>query len=91
LRDYLQAQAVTTVAMEATGVYWLCADAVLEAAGLEVLVVNGRHARKPARTQDRHGRLPVAGHVARPRMAAGRLCAARRDAFLHAAKDLAQY
>ena len=45
LRDYLKAQAVTTVAMEATGVYWLYAYAVMEAAGLEVVVVNGRHVR----------------------------------------------
>lgn len=53
LRDYLKAQAVTTVAMEATGVYWLYAYAVLEAAGLEVVVVNGRHVRNlPGRKTD---------------------------------------
>ena len=53
LRDYLQAQAVTSVAMEATGVYWLYAYAVLEAAGLEVVVVNGRHVRNlPGRKTD---------------------------------------
>jgi transposase len=53
LRDYLQAQAATTVAMEATGVYWLYAYAVLEAAGLEVVVVNGRHVRNlPGRKTD---------------------------------------
>ena len=45
LRDYLKAQGVTSVAMEATGVYWLYAYAELEAAGLEVVVVNGRHVR----------------------------------------------
>jgi transposase len=53
LRDYLKSQAVTTVAMEATGVYWLYAYAVLEAAGLEVVVVNGRHVRNlPGRKTD---------------------------------------
>ena len=53
LRDYLKAQQVTTVAMEATGVYWLYAYAVLEAAGLEVVMVNGRHVRHlPGRKTD---------------------------------------
>lgn len=53
LRDYLKAQGVTTVAMEATGVYWLYAYTVLEAAGLEVVVVNGRHVRNlPGRKTD---------------------------------------
>lgn len=53
LRDYLKAQGVSSVAMEATGVYWLYAYAVLEAAGLEVVVVNGRHVRNlPGRKTD---------------------------------------
>jgi transposase len=53
LRDYVKAQGVTTVAMEATGVYWLYAYVVLEAAGLEVVVVNGRHVRNlPGRKTD---------------------------------------
>jgi hypothetical protein len=53
LRDYLKAEAVTTVAMEATGVYWLYAYAVLDAGGLEVVVVNGRHVRNlPGRKTD---------------------------------------
>lgn len=53
LRDYLKAQGVTTVAMEATGVYWLYAYVVLEAVGLEVVVVNGRHVRNlPGRKTD---------------------------------------
>jgi transposase len=53
LRDYLQAQGVNSVAMEATGVYWLYAYTVLEAAGLEVVVVNGRHVRNlPGRKTD---------------------------------------
>jgi transposase len=53
LRDYLKAQGVSTVAMEATGVYWLYAYAVLEGAGMEVVVVNGRHVRNlPGRKTD---------------------------------------
>ena len=53
LRDYVKGQGVTTVAMEATGVYWLYAYGVLEAAGLEVVVVNGRHVRNlPGRKTD---------------------------------------
>jgi len=53
LRDYLKAQGVSSVAMEATGVYWLYVYAVLEAAGLEVVVVNGRHVRNlPGRKTD---------------------------------------
>lgn len=53
LRDHLRAQGVTSVAMEATGVYWLYAYAVLEAAGLTLVVVNGRHVRNvPGRKTD---------------------------------------
>ena len=36
LRDWLLACHIHTVAMESTGNYWLCACAVLEAAGIEV-------------------------------------------------------
>lgn len=53
LRDYLLGAGVTTVAMEATGVYWLAAYEVLEAAGLEVCVVNGAHVKSlPGRKSD---------------------------------------
>jgi len=53
LRDGLLAQGVRSVAMEATGVYWLPLYAVLEAAGLEVIMVNGRHMRNvPGRKTD---------------------------------------
>jgi transposase len=53
LRDYLQSQKVTTVAMEATGVYWLPAYDLLEAGGLEVWVVNGAHVKNvPGRKTD---------------------------------------
>jgi transposase len=53
LRDWLQRQEVRTVAMEATGVYWLYLYEVLEAAGLKVVVVNGRHVQNvPGRKTD---------------------------------------
>jgi transposase len=53
LRDWLVEQQVRSVAMEATGIYWLCAYEVLERAGLEVLVVNGKHVRNlPGRKTD---------------------------------------
>ena len=42
LRDYLVGQGVSSVAMEATGVYWLCIYDVLERAGLGVVMVNGK-------------------------------------------------
>lgn len=43
LRDWLKERGVRSVAMEATGVYWLPLYGVLEAAGLRVLMVNGKH------------------------------------------------
>ena len=53
LRDWLKANGVRSVAMEATGVYWLYLYEVLEAAGLEVIVVNGRHVQNvPGRKTD---------------------------------------
>jgi transposase len=53
LRDWLVSEGVTSVALEATGVYWLCLYEVLENAGLEVLVVNGKHVRNlPGRKTD---------------------------------------
>lgn len=52
-RDHLRERGITTVAMEATGVYWLALYEVLEAAGIEVCVVNGAHARNlPGRKSD---------------------------------------
>jgi transposase len=53
LRDWLKSEGVRTVALEATGVYWLCAYEVLEAAGIKVLVVNGKHVKSlPGRKTD---------------------------------------
>jgi transposase len=53
LRDHLKQHGVTTVAIEATGVYWLCLYDVLEEAGIEVCVVNGAHVKNlPGRKSD---------------------------------------
>jgi transposase len=53
LRDHFLKEGVQTVAMEATGVYWLFVFEVLEAAGIEVVMVNGRAVRNlPGRKTD---------------------------------------
>ena len=53
LRDWLLEEGVGSVAMEATGVYWLALYGVLEAAGLQVCMVNGRQTRNaPGRKTD---------------------------------------
>jgi hypothetical protein len=50
---YLKAEGVRTVAMEATGVYWINLYVALELAGFEAMVVNGAHCRNfPGRKTD---------------------------------------
>lgn len=53
LADWLVACGITSVAMEATGVYWIPIYEILEARGLEVLLVNARHIKHvPGRKSD---------------------------------------
>jgi transposase len=53
LRDHLQQHGVTTVAIEATGVYWLCLYDILAEAKIEVCVVNGADVKAlPGRKSD---------------------------------------
>ncbi|HKU70987.1 MAG TPA: IS110 family transposase [Burkholderiales bacterium] len=53
LRDFLLEHQVRSVAMEATGVYWLPLYGVVEAAGLDVRMVDGRQTRHlPGRKSD---------------------------------------
>lgn len=53
LRDWLRECRVTTVAMESTGVYWIPLFQILEAAGIEVCLVNARHCKNlPGRKTD---------------------------------------
>jgi transposase len=50
---YFKAEGVLTVAMEATGVYWINLYGALEESGFEVVVVNGAHCRNfPGRKTD---------------------------------------
>jgi transposase len=53
LADWLQAVGITTVAMESTGVYWIPVFEILEAHGLEVVLVNARDVKQvPGRKTD---------------------------------------
>jgi transposase len=53
LRDWLKERGVKSVAMEATGVYWLPLYGVLEAADFKVSMVNGKQTRNlPGRKTD---------------------------------------
>jgi transposase len=53
LADWLTACRVTSVAMEATGVYWIPIYELLEARGFEVVLVNARHFKNvPGRKSD---------------------------------------
>lgn len=53
LVTYMGEQGVTTVAMEATGVYWMVVYDLLEAAGIEVYLVNPTHVKNvPGRRKD---------------------------------------
>jgi transposase len=55
MADWLVELGITTVAMESTGVYWIPAFEILEARGLEVLLVNARHVKNvPGRKTDVH-------------------------------------
>lgn len=53
LVQWLCEQGIRSVALEATGVYWMSLYAALTLAGIQVLVVNGRHVRNvPGRKTD---------------------------------------
>lgn len=53
LADWLVSCGIKTVAMEATGVYWIPIYEILEARGIEVLLVNARHVKNvPGRKSD---------------------------------------
>ena len=53
LADWLSECRITTVAMEATGVYWIPLFQILEDRGLEVCLVNARHVKNvPGRKSD---------------------------------------
>ncbi len=45
LADWLNRCGIDTVAMESTGVYWIPICQILESKGIEVVLVNARHAK----------------------------------------------
>lgn len=45
LVEWLVSAGITTVAMESTGVYWLCLYVLLEEAGIEPYLVNAKHVK----------------------------------------------
>lgn len=52
-RDYLLSHGIETVAMEATGVYWIMLYEILEQSGMDVWLVDGRQTRQvPGRKTD---------------------------------------
>jgi transposase len=58
MADWLVDLGITTVAMESTGIYWIPAFEILEARGVEVLLVNARHVKNvPGRKTDVHDAL----------------------------------
>jgi hypothetical protein len=53
LADWLQEKGIETVAMEATGVYWIPIYEILEERGLEVYLINARHIKNvPGKKSD---------------------------------------
>jgi len=51
--EYLKENGITSVAMEATGIYWFPIYECLDQAGIEVYVVNGGHVKNvPGRKTD---------------------------------------
>ena len=53
LADWLEACGIETVAMEATGVYWIPVYEILEERGMAVVLVNARHVKNvPGRKSD---------------------------------------
>lgn len=53
LADWLTACGITSVAMEATGVYWIPVYEILERRGFDVILVNARHIKNvPGRKSD---------------------------------------
>jgi transposase len=60
LADWLKGSGIGTVAMEATGVYWIPLFQILEEQGIEVCLVNARHVKNGPWAQERCGGLSVA-------------------------------
>jgi transposase len=95
LADWLVAHQVDTVAMESTGVYWIPVFEVLEARGLKVYLVNGRHVKHvPGRKSDVQDcqwlqKLHALGLLTGSFRPDGEMCALR--AYLRHRMDLVQH
>lgn len=95
LADWLVANQVDTVAMESTGVYWIPVFEILEARGLKVYLVNGRHVKHvPGRKSDVADcqwlqKLHALGLLTGSFRPDGEMCALR--AYLRHRADLVQH
>ena len=95
LADWLVAHQVDTVAMESTGVYWIPVFELLEARGLKLFLVNGRHVKHvPGRKSDVQDcqwlqKLHALGLLTGSFRPDGELCALR--AYLRHRADLVQH
>jgi transposase len=95
LADWLVQCGVDTVAMESTGVYWIPTFELLEARGLKVYLVNGRHIKHvPGRKSDLQDcqwiqKLHALGLLTGSFRPDGEMCALR--AYLRHRADLLQH
>lgn len=95
LANWLVAHEVDTVAMESTGVYWIPVFELLEARGLRVYLVNGRHVKHvPGRKSDVQDcqwlqKLHALGLLTGSFRPDGEMCALR--AYLRHRADLVQH
>jgi transposase len=95
LANWLLSQRVDTVAMESTGVYWIPVFEILEARGLKVYLVNGRHVKHvPGRKSDVQDcqwlqKLHALGLLTGSFRPDGEICALR--AYLRHRADLIQH
>jgi transposase len=78
LLDWLTANRVTHVAMEATGVYWTPVWKVLSEGEFGLVVANAAHIKQGARPQDGHERCDVDCRLAGVRADQGQFRAGRK-------------
>src|SRR5690625_4771831 len=61
--EYLQQKGCTSVAMEATGIYWIALYTMLESCGLKVCLVNPRETKQIKRSEEHTSELQSRGHL----------------------------
>src|SRR5215475_5927336 len=67
MAEWMKGCGIRTVAMESTGVFWIPVCQILEAKGIEVFLVNARHAKNVS-GRKRHAGLPMAAAAAQLRV-----------------------